>query len=64
MPLKRKLKDHVGAMLSMLRLDQTSVQEGIKEFEKQNLTSAMECYKRAMDMDGKYAEAYYRVAEV
>ncbi|KAI7881463.1 hypothetical protein K492DRAFT_177060 [Lichtheimia hyalospora FSU 10163] len=41
-----------------------AVQEGIKEFEKKNLSTAMECYKRAMDMDGKYAEAYYRVAEV
>lgn len=51
-------------MWSMLLITEASVQEGIKEFEKKNLSSAMECYKRAMDMDGKYAEAYYRVAEV
>ena len=39
------------------------VSEGIKLKDQNRLREAMEHYKRALDMDPKYAEGWFRVAE-
>ncbi|KAI9319522.1 hypothetical protein BX666DRAFT_2025811 [Dichotomocladium elegans] len=40
-----------------------SVNEGIAAFKQKNVQGALNCYKRALDMDPKYAEGWFRVAE-
>lgn len=40
-----------------------SVAEGVKLVKQNRIKEAMEYYKRALDMDPKYAEGWFHVAE-